>query len=88
MLTSIVHGVACQLRLQQERQGDDSEAVLTGMLCPGVEDAASRDTASAAAAALCAMSGAHMLRMHNAAAGVQAAQVADAVRRHSAPPWA
>ena len=53
----------------------------------GEQEAAQRDTASAAAAALCATSGAHIVRMHNVAAGVQAVRVADAVKLNSAPPW-
>lgn len=45
----------------------------------GRDDPADRDTASAAAAALCVAAGANIVRMHDVGAGVDAVRVADAI---------
>ena len=45
----------------------------------GRDDPAARDTASAAAAALCVAAGANIVRMHDVPAGVDAVRVADAI---------
>ena len=58
-----------------------------GLGFAGQKEASQRDTASAAAAALCVSSGAHIVRMHSVPHATDAVKVADAVKRQAMPPW-
>ena len=63
------------------RLGDDA---LRMCMFAGRRVAAERDAATSAAVALCVAGGADIVRVHNVAAGRDAACVADAVCRHQA----
>ena len=63
-----------------------AQHILKTGVCAGHE-ASQRDVASAAAAALCVYSGAHLVRMHSVRLALDAVKVADAVKHQSVPPW-